>query len=406
MAPTLEFDFLIVGARCAGAATAIALGQKGFRVCLIDRAKFPSDTLSTHIFGDWELLERLGVTEQVKAAGAPLISRFRVELEDWAVEGPVIVTPYVSGLRRFKLDQILLERATTEPSVTFRQGCSLVDLLWEEGRVVGALLEEADQRFTVRAKVVIGADGRRSRVAHLVEPEEYLSQATTRPVYYAYFRNVRPLQVPTMEFHWHGDDLVLINPNDDGLHCLVVMPPEGNVAAWKGNASRLMMERVRSINTLQERFAAAEQEGPVRGSVSLRSYLRRPFGPGWALVGDAGAAVHPCTGVGMDHAFASGLLLADQLEAHLQGGDWTELMTEYMNQRDKRVRPNLEYGVRLAAKQTPARERLQWLGLLFTLPGLAWEFGDRAPEVVQAVVGPERATQYGHAFGLEVLSHV
>lgn len=385
------YDCIVVGGRVAGAATAIRLAQHGCNVMLLDRERHPSPTLSTHVFGDWEAFARLGVTERLLSAGAPRLTRFRNDVEGCVTEADMLVTPFVLGLRRERLDMLLIEQACSYPCVDWREGTSVVELLREGDRVTGVVVRGQDGRLEpLHARVVIGADGRRSKVARDVRAETYLERPEVRCAYYAHFAHVTPLSTPAFEYYWWGRDAVLVIPCDAGLHCICVMPPQEEFATWRQAPAERLEERLRSIRTLSCRLEGAERMGPVQGSGTLGSYLRQSFGPGWALVGDAGAAVHPCIGAGIDHAVVSAGLLADRLHGHFQGGfSWDEAMAGYQAARDALVLPVLEAAIRLAERRPVAWENIAWLRLLMTLPGVSHDLGEKVTGVLRELMGEE-----------------
>ncbi len=164
------YDAIVIGARVAGSPTAMLLARKGYRVLLVDRASFPSDTMSTHQIQlpGGVALKRWGLLERVVATGLPVAERVRMEMDGMVVEGWFPVLEGVTGVyspRRYLLDKILLD-AASEAGAEVRTDCLIQELLWEDGRVVGVRGQTKDgAAFSERARVVIGADGRHSLVA-------------------------------------------------------------------------------------------------------------------------------------------------------------------------------------------------------------------------------------------------
>ena len=195
----MDCDVLIVGGRVAGASLALLLAQRGQRVLLVDRDHFPSGTLSTHFMGapSLMLLERLGVLAEVEAAGFRRITRTRTYVADCMFEGPGDPGgTYSLAPRRDVLDAILIA-AAQRAGVDFREQTRAEGLIHEDGRVVGAHLRTAqDEPLEVRARVVVGADGRYSKVAEWGGGPAYHEVAPIRPIYYGYFQGVAPLPSP------------------------------------------------------------------------------------------------------------------------------------------------------------------------------------------------------------------
>lgn len=384
------FDCVVIGARVAGAATATLLAQQGLRVALLDRDDVSGPTLSTHVFGDWDAFGTLGVIHQLLDAGAPVITRFRTDVAGCATDADLAVTPHVLALRRERLDRILLDRALAHREVTWFEGCAVSRLLRDhDGTVTGVLMRDPGGRQSeLPARVVIGADGRASTTARQVGAESYVEHPAVRCAYYAYYRGVAPMPIPTFEYFWWGSDVVLVAPCDGDLHCVCVMPPTEEFPLWRRDHTAEFSRRLAAIDTLAPRLLDAERVGRVLGTAKLESYLRTPSGPGWALVGDAGAAVHPCIGAGIDHAVMSAGLLAPAVALALHGGaTWDTAMDTYREARDARILPTLEAALRLARRGPVADEGLGWLRLLFTLPGATRDLAHHAEHVAHDVFG-------------------
>jgi len=209
----MDFDVIIVGARVAGAVLAALLGTKGFRVLLLEKARFPSDTLSTHFFRSPALrvFEKLGVLDRVKSAAPPLTTVWNY------IDGHVISDPvdaaedhlrYFLCERRITLDWILFQRVMREPKIEVRQGAHVRDLIWRDGRVIGVRWQEADGMLEASARAVVGADGFYSTLAKSLEPTYETQFPVRRCMYYAYFQGIEPLdEVSLAEHHFVGDTL-------------------------------------------------------------------------------------------------------------------------------------------------------------------------------------------------------
>lgn len=387
------YDAIIVGGRCAGAATAIFLAQRGHSVLLIDRDDHPSHTLSTHTFGDLELFERLGVLAAI-ADAAPHIRRFRNDLAGTVLESDLVVTPWASGIRREKLDPILIERACEFPNITWLPRTTVTDLVEEDGRIVGVTARPRDgELFEARARVVIGADGRYSYVARRVNAQEYDSAPEIRCAYYAYYAGLQPLPVPTFEFYWKGTDVAQVQPCDDGLHCVCLMPLQAEFDDWRQAPEASYEERLTKFQNLVPRLAGATRVSPVRGSGTLRSFIRQPYGPGWALAGDAGICTHPVHGAGIDAAVFSAEILAKALDRYFrEEASWEEAMSEYQQQRDQRMKGSFDYAVKVAQLPPLPDMNLGLLGVLCNMTNLGYLLGEKI-ETVLALLRSEKAVE-------------
>src|SRR5262245_33946040 len=189
MTPT--FDVIVVGARCAGSPTAMLLARKGYRVLVVDRSTFPSDTVSTHVVHPLGVaaLARWGLLDRLTATGCPPVHTYAFDFGPFTIEGspgtsdsPVAYCP-----RRTVLDKLLVD-AAAEAGAEIREGFSVDEILVEDGRVVGVKgRARSGEPVTERARLVIGADGRHSRVAETVRAEQYNERPQLLAPYYTYW---------------------------------------------------------------------------------------------------------------------------------------------------------------------------------------------------------------------------
>ena len=218
-----RYDAVIIGARCAGAATAMLLARQGARVLLVDWASPGTETISTHALmrGAVMQLSRWGVLPQVKASGAPAIRQTTFHYGQNVIRLPIKASHGVDALygpRRSSLDSALVA-AAWDAGVTVRFGVSFRDVIRDEsGRVTGAVLADRHKRpLQVHADIVIGVDGRRSTLARRVHaPIEKMARNTTACVF-GYIRDL-----PDTGTHWHyapGIGTGVIPTNDD-MHCV------------------------------------------------------------------------------------------------------------------------------------------------------------------------------------------
>jgi flavin-dependent dehydrogenase len=327
------YDVIVVGARVAGASTAMLLARAGYRVVVLDRARRGSDTLSTHALMRPAVLQldRWGVLEQVIVAGTPGLDHVVFHYGPRQLRLETSTTLYAP--RRTVLDPFLVD-AAERSGAEFRFGADVRGLLHsDDGRVVGVRARDEQGGTTeLRARVTIGADGRRSRLAAEVQPAVTRTSSATSAFAYAYLCGV-----DTDAYEWcyeHGVTAGLI-PTGDGLTAVFVgVPPDRFTAELTGERGFL-----RALSTafpsVGERVAAGTRVGPVRGFPGLQGWLRRPWGPGWALVGDAGYFKDPTTAHGITDALRDAELLAIALDTSL-GGRATpaEAAGYYEQQRD------------------------------------------------------------------------
>lgn len=342
-----DYDVIIVGARVAGSITATLLGEHGHKVLLLDRAHFPSDTLSTHFFRYPALksFQRMGVFDQVQSA-APHMVEMLNDIDGHVWTEPVVGKDgidYFMCVRRITLDAILTDRVKQESNVTFLQGARFTDLVRDGEAVVGAEWSDESGAHQATARIVIGADGFYSQVAKLVEPETEDFEPVRRAMYFSYFKNVTPLERSTAGFYFQGDRLVYVFDADDDLTLIAVSVPISEFDAYRKDAEGEMMKFIDGIESLAPRVKSAEAAAPFKGAGNIPCYLRVPYGAGWALVGDSALVFDPWSGQGIDHASQHAVILADQLHEYFQNKKtWGEAMSEYHAQRNRSAKKNFE----------------------------------------------------------------
>jgi flavin-dependent dehydrogenase len=401
----MDYDVLIVGARVAGASLALLLGQRGYRVLLIDRDRFPSDTLSTHFMGTAAvpLLAKLGVLDDVEAGGFRRMTRTRTWVEDCLFEGPIAPDgSYALAPRRDCLDATLIRHAVSRGSVEFWEGAVAEGLIEEEGRVVGARISRSGQRHTVRARVVVGADGKYSKVAAWVRAACYNEVPAMRPGYYGYYHGVGALTETALELFYSQRRIGFIFPMQPGVDCLglALQPDEFDV--FRKSPRQAFEDCFRTLSGMTARLEGARLEGKLRGMRGVDNCMRVPYGPGWALTGDAGCLKDPITGIGIEDALKQAFLLADALAATLAGAAWEATMGAFQQQRDEALLPLYNYTIQITLAPDPSPTALAWLRALLAVPpfthDLAGGFAAVAQQAVQAHTYPglhQRAKAFG-----------
>lgn len=361
-----DYDVIIVGARCAGSPTAMLLARKGHRVLLVDRAEFPSDTLSTHMIHapGVAVLDHWGLLDRVTATGCPPIERYSFDL------GPVTIAgrprPYEGNAtgfapRRTVLDKILVD-AAREAGAEVREHFNVDEVLIEDGTVVGIRGHGADgQQALERARVIVGADGRNSHVARAVEPEAYHEKPRLLWSYYTYFSG---LPVDGFEVHFRPGRGWASSPTNDGLTLVVVGWPYAESGTFKSDVEANYLRTFELLPEFAERVRAAKRVEPFNGG-AVPNFFRKPYGPGWALVGDAGYNRDPITAMGITDAFLGVELCATALDESLTGArSYEDAMADYQHQRDLQVTPMYEFTTDLARLEPPPPETQQLFGAL------------------------------------------
>lgn len=370
-----RFDAIVVGARMGGGATALGLAARGWRVLLLDAARFPSDTLSTHLLWSDALaaFDRLGVLGEVREVGAPAIGRMRLAFGDRVNEAPIPTRdgyPPLMSIRRTVLDDILVRRARRQPTVEVREGFVVEGLLRDGGAVAGVRGGRggAGERVEEWARVVVGADGRHSTVARLAGAAEYDVVPPLLATYYHYYRGVAPIGEPTLEaFRDAEGGFCYLFPGDGGVWTLAVSFPQAEFARVRRDHERAIDAAIGRKAGLAGRLAGAERLGPARGAGDLTNFFRVPFGPGWALAGDAGYHRDPITGRGIADALRSGEALAAALDRALRGElTWQDALAAYWAGRDALVRPLYDFTCDRPPEGTDAATWGAYLGCALT----------------------------------------
>lgn len=313
-----DYDFVIIGARCAGASTARLLALSGARVLVVDRSRLGADTLSTSYLmrGAVVQLQRWGILPALIAAGTPPVRTTHFHYASRSVSVDIRPEPGFDALyapRRTVLDPLLV-RAALAAGAEVRFGAKLTGLLHsDEGRVCGI---QIDGRERVTAGCVVGADGSRSQVADWVGAAKYRAGNWAWTGFYGYFADL-----PVDDYNWyyaHGLSAG-IAPTNDGLRTVFVSGPAAQFPDLGGDRERTMLRMAQRVSPqLAAALQAARRVGGLRGMPGVPGFYRESFGPGWALVGDAGYYRDPNTAHGISDALRDSELLARAL---LEGGD-------------------------------------------------------------------------------------
>jgi len=350
------YDVIVVGARVAGSSTAMLLARMGMKVLVVDRAGFPSDTLSTHQvqLPGIARLARWGLLDRVVASGAPATRRVRFDTGAAVLTGRFPEFEGVDALyspRRTVLDQILLD-AAREAGAEVRERFAVEELVGRDGRVTGVRGRAGGGAPVAEsARLVVGADGKHSLVARAAGAPAYRVHAPRSMACYSYFEGV-PLaggEICARERRGAG-----AWPTNDGLVMTYVAWPAEEFAAFRADPEGNLLATLDLAGDLGQRVRAGRRAERIRTTPDLPSHLRRPFGPGWALVGDAGLVMDPITGQGIADAFRDAELLAAAAGDGLGGRrPLAAALRAYQRRRDRAVLPMYRFTLQLAALRPP-----------------------------------------------------
>lgn len=346
------YDAIVVGARAAGSPTALLLARAGHRVLLVDKARFPSDTMSTHFLAVSAVaqLDRWGLLEAVANSGCPPIEKIQ-----WTFEGTYFESPFLPAgdirrgyaPRRYILDEILV-RGAEAAGAELREGCRVDGLIFEGDRVVGLRGRGEDgATFEERARIVVGADGRNSTVAKQVAASSYHESEPFTFIYYSYFSGIESDAIEV--YNDPGVGIVVFPTHNDHVAISVSRKREG-FKDFKRDIEGNFAESVSRYPRLAERFVDAKREEPFSGTAALPHFLRVPCGPGWALVGDAGLYRDPLGGPGIPDAFRDAEALAGAIDSGLRGAEPLEAaLGRFHQERDAVATPVLDLIAQIAA---------------------------------------------------------
>ena len=360
------YDAIIIGARCAGSPTGMLLARKGYRVLIVDRAMFPSDMVSTHVvhppgaaaLARWALLEKLIAT------GCPPIHTYAFDFGPFTLSGTpgTTASPFAYCPRRTILDKLLVD-AAAEAGAEIREGFTVDAITFDQGRVVGIKgRTRSGTAVEERATVVIGADGRHSMVAEAVQSPRYYEKPPLLAAYYSYWSGL-PM---------NGRFETFIRPNrgsaavetHDGLTVVIAGWPHAEFEANKRDVEGNYHKVLEMTPEFAARIRAAKRESAFAGA-TLPNFFRKPFGPGWALVGDAGYNKDPITAQGITDAFLDAERVSTALDETFTGArSFETAMEEYQRMRDKHTLPMYEFTCQLATLAPPPPQMQRLFGAM------------------------------------------
>lgn len=365
-----RYDAIVVGARCAGAPTAMLLARKGYRVLVVDRATFPSDTVSTHLIHPPGVaaLNRWGLLDRVRATGCPPIHTYAFDFGPFTISGVpgIPEAPVAFAPRRTVLDKLLVD-AASESGAEVREGFTVQEVLVEDGRVTGIRGHAKGGKTVIeRAAVVVGADGRHSLVAEAVAAEQYNEKPQLQGSYYGYWSGLE--MDGRFETYIRPGRGFAAWPTNDDLTLVIAGWPFREFASYRQDVENNYVATLGLVPTFAERISRARLETRLVGT-AVPNFLRKPYGPGWALVGDAGYNKDFITAFGMHDAFRDAELCANALGQAFSGTRrFDEALAGYHSARDEHVLPFYEFTAQIAALEPPPPDFAQLLNAVSHSP--------------------------------------
>jgi flavin-dependent dehydrogenase len=331
-----DADCIVVGLRCAGAPLSVALDRAGVKVIALERDELYTDQpFSTHAIQPFgmRLLDRLGLGDAVRAL-APRALALRMQVEDAHVRVDLSDDAHDARCpRRLKLDPVL-QRAVVDAGIDVRPRTTVIGLVRDADRVVGARVRDAAGEHELRAPLVVGADGRNSTIARLVAAPAYVEDTSPHGAYWAYFEETAlfssdPRYDWGMCIHMQGDGARAVFQTDSGLLLMAGLAPRDAIEPWRRDPDAELLAYLRAGALTAPLLEGSRQATPAIGLAGLRFFVKQAVGPGWALVGDAGLHLDPTPGLGITDALRDASALA---EAIVDGSE--QAYARYWRRRD------------------------------------------------------------------------
>ncbi len=350
------YDAIVVGARCAGSPTAMLLARKGYRVLLLERASFPSDSIRNHFIQHSGIvqLHRWGLLPMVVGSNCPPIRTFTTDFGDFPLcepleQGDGVDANYAP--RRIVLDKILADAAVAA-GAELRERFTVHELLWDNDRVVGIRGRASGGAMIGEdAHIVIGADGAHSVVAKAVQAARYNEHPALTYSYYSYFSD---LPMDGIEGWLRPGRAYITFPTNDRLTCVAMQAPVAGFHEFRSDIEGNFYRALDEVPELAERVRAGSREERWYGTADLNNFFRTPSGPGWALVGDAGFDKDPMLAQGISDAFRDAEVLANAIDAGFAGlTPLDQALRDYEQQRNDAALPGYEQNCAAASFMPP-----------------------------------------------------
>jgi 2-polyprenyl-6-methoxyphenol hydroxylase-like FAD-dependent oxidoreductase len=395
-----SFDVVVIGGSVSGASTAMLLARRGYKVLVVERQTFPRDTLSTHFI--WprgvSYLNRWGLAERVWAK-TPRFKKMEVSIEGISLVGSVplgdvknrfrqlhgdceAVTNFYCGPRRFFLDQLLLD-AAREAGVDVRENTSCAHPIIEDGVVRGvSIVGSGRVAETVRARLVIGADGRFSGFVKQVGAKTTDLRPLSTFAYWGYFSGI---EKDELAIHKRGRLGTAIFPTSHGTHMVLVYGPTAWWDDFRKDAEGNFFRTYEFCSPeITELVHAGKREEPFKACGTMPAFHRENHGPGWALVGDAGSFKDQVTAMGITHSFRDAELITGFIHRAFSGEFTIDAaMAEYSRTRSADYNEYFDMVCHVAEMNAYSKAELEFFHSIRNnqkqIDQLISQFGDTLP---------------------------
>ena len=333
------YDVIVVGARCAGASTAMLLGRKGYKVLLVDRARFPKDIPHGHFIHRHgpARLARWGLLDRIVATGCPPVTSVSTDYGDCALASENLSIEGVAlgyGPRRAPLDKVLVD-AAVEAGVELRDGFAVDGFSTDGDCVTGIRGTDRAGGSSVAeyARLTIGADGRNSRLAKAVSAPQYEMTPPLTCWFFSYWSGVN---LDRLQIAVRTNKVLFSFPTNDDLFAIFAAWTSSELPAIRADVEGRFMAFLDEVPDLAGKVRSGRREERFYGMPDVPNFLRKAYGRGWALVGDAGCHKDPFLALGICDAFRDAELLADAVDSALSGDvDSAEAMAGYERRRNE-----------------------------------------------------------------------
>lgn len=346
------FDVITVGARCAGAATALLLARKGYKVLVVDRARFRSEIPRGHFIQREgpPLLQRWGVLSDIVKSGCPPVTKVTTDFGDFPLTGTNLMRDGIAlgyGPRRRVLDALLIEAAILA-GAEFRDRFLVDDYLLDGQAILGirGRSYRSGVAISESARITIGADGKHSSVARAVSAGAYYEASAQTCWYFSYWSGV---PVDGLEMYYRDRNALFVFPTNEGLTTIFVAWPISEFGHVRQNIEARFIKALGLVPQLEARVRCGRREERFYGTADLPNFFRKPYGSGWALVGDAGHHKDPFLALGICDALRDAELLASAIDGGLSGSQLlSDSLAGYEQQRNAASMQLYQENLRLA----------------------------------------------------------